>query len=181
MPLCGGHPRHQIVEKEARPKGELARLAPAIAWEEEANRVNQVGRRMEAQAFALAQGLEHEAHLALGQVAQTAVNQLGGMRRSRTGEVAAIDQGDAQPAHRGVTGDGCAVDASADYRQVEGLSAQAVELIGPRNIVGGGRVEVGGHRASSAEHQRGFHSMRVSYGARLWETCASLRESAHVG
>ena len=42
---------------------------------------------------------------------------------SRRGEVAAIDQGDAQPTHRSVTRDCGAADATADYGKVEAFGA----------------------------------------------------------
>src|SRR3546814_12617719 len=53
------------------------------------------------------------------QIAKPAVQQLGGGRRRAAAKVAAFSQANAQPASGGVPGDGGAVDAAADNKDVE--------------------------------------------------------------
>ena len=74
---------------------------------------------MLAEALALGQGLVDEAELPLLEVAEAAVDELGGLRRGPRGQVAALDQGGAQAPGGGVEGDAGAGDAAADDEDVE--------------------------------------------------------------
>ena len=70
------------------------------------------------QHLALGERLGDQAELVLLEVAQAAVDQLGGRRRGRAGEIAALDQQHRQAAAGGVARDAGAVDAAADDQQV---------------------------------------------------------------
>ncbi len=94
MALRSRRAREQVVEPKSRAKRKPARAAPAIKREEKAQGLYQVRRRQPAQALALGERRAHQAEFALRQVAQPAVNQLGGARGGRTGEVAALDHRD---------------------------------------------------------------------------------------
>jgi hypothetical protein len=78
-----------------------------------------VRRGQTGQQFAFAQGVINQPQLPLRQIAQTAVDQLGGTRGGLTGEIAAVDQRYAQPAQGGVARHRGAVDAAADHGEVE--------------------------------------------------------------
>ena len=81
-----------------------------------------------AQALALGERVSDQAKLALRQVAQAAVNQLGGTRRGCAGEVATLDERDSQSAHRRVTRDRRAVYPAADDREVEAVTGKTRNL-----------------------------------------------------
>src|SRR6266851_5491597 len=97
------HPREKIVEHE--PGGNVAK------------------------PFAFSQRRVNQSGPSLRQVAQSPMDELRGPRRGRTGEIAFVDQGDAQPAHRGVARDRRAVDSAADYRDVEGFTLEPCDLL----------------------------------------------------
>ena len=63
--------------------------------------------------------LPHQAKPAMLEIAQSAVNELGGSRRRPAGQVALLDQQHAKPAAGGITCDPGAVDAAADYGEIE--------------------------------------------------------------
>ena len=71
------------------------------------------------QDVALAGALHGDADRALGQVAQAAVDELGAPAARAPGQVAALDERDAQPARGGVQRDAGAGDAAADDEEVE--------------------------------------------------------------
>src|SRR6266581_1633346 len=91
--------------------------------DEERQHADEVGRVAE-QTLALGQRLVHEPDLALLEVAQPAVHELGRCARRK---VALLDERDAQAAGGGVESDARAGDASADDHDVEGLVGEAGE------------------------------------------------------
>ena len=84
-------------------------------------------RRVAAQPLALVERLVDEADVALLEVAQAAVDELGALRRRPAGEVVGLDEGGAQAAGGGVEGHPGAGDAAADDEHVERLGGQALE------------------------------------------------------
>jgi hypothetical protein len=66
---------HQIVQGEARPVGPLAGMVAAMGRHQETQRVDQAGAVLQ-QVLALPDGGQGQAQLALGQVAQPAVDEL---------------------------------------------------------------------------------------------------------
>ena len=92
--------------------------------------------RVAAQPLALVQRLVDQAHVALLEVAQAAVDELGALRRGAAGEVVALDERRAQAPGGGVEGDAGAGDPAADDEHVERLGGQALEHRGPPNGVG---------------------------------------------
>jgi len=91
--------------------------------------VHQV-RGVGQQPPALVQRLVHQRHVALLQVAQPAVHQLGALRRGARGKVAAVDQGGAQAPGSGVEGDAGAGDTAPDHHQVEVSGPQRLQRLG---------------------------------------------------
>ena len=75
----------------------------------------------------LAERLVDETDLALLQVAEASVGQLGGLRRGALGEIARLDQGGLHAACGGVEHHAGTRDAAADHHQVELLVAQRRE------------------------------------------------------
>ena len=75
--------------------------------------------------------LVHEPDLALLQVAQAAVDELGGLRRRARGEVVALDERRAKAAGGGVEGDADAGDAAADHQDVERVVGESAQGGGP--------------------------------------------------
>jgi hypothetical protein len=61
----------------------------------------------------------YEMELALFQIPDAAVNQPRRTTRGPAREVVTLDEGDTQPAHRGVARDTTAGNASSDYEKVE--------------------------------------------------------------
>src|SRR5438128_170804 len=82
---------------------------------------------MTAEMIALAARLEHERELVVFQIPQAAVDQLRRLAAGPAREISLLDQGHAQPAHGGVTGDASAVDAAADHQQVEGRLCESLD------------------------------------------------------
>ena len=97
--------------------------------------------RVAAQALALAQRLVDEADVAVLQVAQAAVHELGRLRRRAAGEVVALDQRGAQPAAGGVEGDAGAGDAAADDQHVERLRQRCSARRGRRSRAPSGQPQ----------------------------------------
>jgi hypothetical protein len=135
----------EVVHPHGRPEGprQAAVHQPVLGEDrdEERQDVDEV-RRGVAQDLALAQRLVHEADLALLQVAQAAVDQLGGLGGGARGEVVALDQGGLQAPGGGVEGHAAPGDAAADDEDVEVALRQAVEARGA--------VEVSGSRHGGA-------------------------------
>ena len=113
--------QHEPGAQRRRPDG-----AAAVDGDEERARPHEVRRDDARERMALGVRLAHEADVAHLQVAQAAVDQLGGRARGLAGEVAALHERDAQAGARSEPGDGAAHDAAADDEQVEG-GAERVE------------------------------------------------------
>ena len=75
-------------------------------------------RRHAQQHFALVQRLAHQPEGAVLEIAQAAVDQLGGGRGGAGGEIVLLDEQHAQAAAGGVAGESGAVDAAADDGEV---------------------------------------------------------------
>ena len=116
----------------AVPTDRAAATPPAESTGEERQRPHQVGG-VGQQPLALGQGLGHESQLALAQVPQPAVDQLGRRRRRARGEVVPLDQGRRQPPGGGVEGHAGAGDPAADDQDVEAPPGQGGQ--------GGGSIE----------------------------------------
>ena len=71
----------------------------------------------------LGERFAHQPEFVVLEVAQAAVDQLGGGRRSRRSEVIAFDKQRGEAATGGIARDPSAVDAAADYEQVVGHRA----------------------------------------------------------
>ena len=109
-------PRQPVVQEQARAHQQRGALAGAVRHHE-AHRPHDM-RRGAQQHFTLGQGLPHQAELEVFQVAQAAMNQLGGRRRRVRGQVVLLAQGHAQAAPGRVARDAGAVDAAADHQHV---------------------------------------------------------------
>ncbi len=81
--------------------------------QDEAHRADDVGRGA-PQHLALDQRLVDQTEFAIFEVAQAAVNELGGRRRGGAGEIAGLGEEDAEAPAGGVAGNAAAVDAAAD-------------------------------------------------------------------
>ena len=79
------------------------------------------------EALAFGQRLVDQLDVALLEVAQTTVDQLGGLGGGPLGEVVALNEGDAQSAGRGVEDDTGPGHATADDDEVERLGAQSIQ------------------------------------------------------
>ena len=76
-------------------------------------------RRHAQQHFALGQRLAHQAESAVLEIAQAAMDQLGGGRGRAGAKIVLLDKQYAQAAAGGVAGDAGSVDAAADDGEVE--------------------------------------------------------------
>jgi hypothetical protein len=65
----------------------------------------------------------------MGQVSQAAMDQFGGARRSRAGEIAAVDQCDLESADCGLARRGRPVNPAAYDRDIEALPRKALYLL----------------------------------------------------
>ena len=124
------HPQGGADPPGVGPGPGLAGHAGGEDRDEEGEGLDEVGGEAE-QPLAFGQRLVDEAELLLLEVAQAAVDELGGARRRAGGEVAPLDEGRPQPPPGGVEGDAGAGDPAADDEQVEGLRAEALEVPAP--------------------------------------------------
>jgi hypothetical protein len=113
--LVGGEPDLELQETGARAR---RHQHPA--------RLRQV-RRDPAHLLPLERRGAHEGHVPERQVAEAAVDQLGGAARRAGGEVAGLEERDAEPPARRLPGDARAADAAPDHGQVEAPGLQAIE------------------------------------------------------
>ena len=132
---------------EQHPGADVDALPDAVGQRvQEGDGSHQVGRDHVEQQAALAQRLAHEVELHLLEVAQPAVDQLGGAARGPRGEVPGLHQRHRQAAGGGVQRRAGAGRAAADHEHVEGLGAQplqgagALRRIQGREIVGRGGI-----------------------------------------
>ena len=104
---------------EEQPEPQLERRAQAgQRRQHEAHRPDHM-RGHAQQHLALAERLAHQAEGAALEIAQAAVDQLGGGRGGAGGEIVHLDQQHAQAAAGGVAGEPGSVDAAADDGEVE--------------------------------------------------------------
>src|SRR2546427_2701619 len=82
--------------------------------------------RVVQQELALVQGFIDERKVAVLQVAQAAMHQLGGDAARAGGEVALVDQGNSKAAERSIERHPGAGDAAAQDQEVEGLVLKSV-------------------------------------------------------
>ena len=75
----------------------------------------------------LAQRLVDEPHVALLEISQAAMDELGAAARGPAGEVVCLDQGGREAAAGGIEGDADTGDAAADDEHVEMLASQALQ------------------------------------------------------
>ncbi|MNV26284.1 hypothetical protein D3C71_1174020 [compost metagenome] len=107
---------------EPQPRAQHPRRAQvACMRQHEAGRGDQM-RCKQAQCFALVERLAHQRELALLQVAQAAMDQLGAGAGGMRGQVILLAQADRQAASCCVAGDAGAVDAAAHHQHVEGFA-----------------------------------------------------------
>ena len=90
--LAGQH----VVSRQAQ--AVKRRLPPLVRWHHKSQRLRQVGRVVQ-QGGALVQRFAHQRDIALRQITDTAVDQLGGTRRGSLGEVVRLDQHHAETPH----------------------------------------------------------------------------------
>ena len=95
-------------------------LLPAIDRQEEADRLDEMRRGLE-QPRALDQQLAHERKLELLEIAQAAMDQLGGSGGGGAGIVALLGEHDLEPAAGRIAGDGSTVNAAANDEKIVGL------------------------------------------------------------
>ena len=117
------------VQHEARSQLGGPDRAAAVDGDEERARPHEVRRDDPRERMPLGMGLADEADVAHLQVAQPAVDQLGGGARRRTGQVAALHERHAEPGPRSEPGDGAAHDAAPDDEQVEGARDERRERV----------------------------------------------------
>ena len=120
MAVARHRPRAADRVVEDQPGAEVGALPDAAAQRpQERDRRDEVGREPREQQLALAQRLAHEPDVAHLEVAQAAVDELARRARGAGGEVARLDQPDAQAARGGVERRARAGDAAADDEHVE--------------------------------------------------------------
>ena len=74
--------------------------------------------------------LEHEMQMPMLEITNAAVHEPRRPAGRPAGEVVALDQGGAEPAHRGVARDAGAGDATPDHEHVEQLLSQSRQPLG---------------------------------------------------
>ncbi len=120
--LADPPPTGEVVHphRRAERSGDLARHDAVFGEDRnhERQHFHQMGR-VAAQPLPFAQCLVDESNLALLQVTNASVNQLGALRRGARGEVVALDESRAEAARRSVEGNPGAGDAAADHQDVE--------------------------------------------------------------
>jgi hypothetical protein len=140
---------------EQRPAADVDALPHPVGQRiQERDRRDEVGADDVEQQAALAQCLADEVELHLLEVAQAAVDELGGAAGGARGKVPRLDQGDRQPPAGGVQRGPRAGRATADDDDVKGLLAESPDrllaLLGPQDRRIGGRAGggwAGGGRA----------------------------------
>jgi len=115
-------------ERGAQGAGDLRVDQPVAGQDrdEERQHAYEVGRVAQG-PLTLVQGVVHESDVALLQVSEAAVDELGRLRRRPAREVVALDERDPQAPRGGVERDPAAGDPAADDEEVELLGLQAGE------------------------------------------------------
>jgi hypothetical protein len=129
--LAAAPPGHDVVHVQTD-AGEPVRALALEGRHQHRQRLDQMGRELDEQR-ALEQRLAHQAEVEVLQVAQAAVDQLGGTARGAGGEVGALDQGHAVAARGGVERDAGPGDATADDGEVERVPLERCERVCARD------------------------------------------------
>ncbi len=108
----------EVIKDEADPEFPGWHAGRIVEGQYEAQRPDQV-RRIAQQPATFVQGFVDQVEVAVFQVAQAAVDELGRETAGAGGEVALVDQSDAQAAQHGVQRDAGAGDAAAEDEQIE--------------------------------------------------------------
>ncbi len=116
-------PPQVVVEEEARAQHPGRPQVRAVG-QDEAQRPDDVGG-LGQQYLAFAQGLVHQAKLAMLQIAQAAMDQLAAGRGGGAGQVGLLAQRHPQAASGGIDGDAGAVDAAPDDEEIDHLACLA--------------------------------------------------------
>ena len=112
-------PAQMVVEEQPEPQ-QPRRPQLGVIRQYETQRPDDV-RRDAPQHLALLQGLAHQPELVVLEVAQPAMDQLGGRRRRAGAEILALAQEDAPPPPGGIPRDPAAINAATDDRDVVDL------------------------------------------------------------
>ncbi len=151
-------PRQGVVHPQSDAH-ELA-LEDPVARNDELERVHELGR-VGKQQRALRQRFAHEFHVALREITDAAVDELGAAARRSTGEITRFDQRRAVAARRGIHRDAESGGAAADHEHVpRACVAQLPEQMAPLDHAG-------------AVHDA--HLLERSTARRHWSTIASRR------
>ena len=110
-------PAERVIEQEAEPQQERRALR-LVDRQDEAQRLHQM-RRHPQQHLAFVQRGAHQPQRAVLQIAQAAMNELGGRRRRAGGEVVLLEQDHPEAAPGGVAGNANAVNAAPDDGEIE--------------------------------------------------------------
>ena len=120
-------PRQPLVHLEPRPR-HGPRQAACFSHHKR-QRLGQMGRQPQHHG-AFAQGLAHQRHPALRQIAHATVQQLGGARRGATGKVARLHQRHAPAFERGLHGHPQAGGATTDHQHIQRRISATLRPIG---------------------------------------------------
>ena len=118
------HPRHHRGQ-QLRGRRVTLEAHRRVIGQHEAHRPADM-RHGAQQHLAFDQRLAHQPELEILEVAQPAVEQLGGGRRGCRGEIAHLGQADREPAPRRIARDAASVDAAADHEQIDHVDVVAV-------------------------------------------------------
>ena len=116
---------------QAGAEGDASAAHPLGHRDHQRKRGHQVRRDLALERPPLGERSADEAQLAGGEVAEPAVDELGGGAGRGTAEIAGVHERDAQPCAGGLVGDSTAHDAGADHEHVERPRAQGLERLGP--------------------------------------------------
>ena len=148
--LPDAHAAGQVVEPQGGQVGgghaAVDHAVPAEQGDEEGEGRHQV-RGVVQQSLALGQVLVHQAELALLEVPEPAVDQLGGLGGGPGGEVVLLHQRGAQAPAGGVEGHAGPGDAAPDDEDVEMFAGQAGQ--GPGAVERGANGGIGGARGAT--------------------------------
>ncbi len=127
VPAAGRHPAEFLEGPQAG--AQLGDSPGPAGGDDEGNQPGQMGGDG-LDDPALRGRLAHQGQVALGKIAQAAVDHLRGAAAGPGGEIAGLDQGHGETAHGGVAGDAGPGDAAADHRDIEDARLQFGEQTG---------------------------------------------------
>src|SRR5215470_8224496 len=116
----------EIVEPHPYPHGDEPARGVAVHGHQEGQRADEMGGET-LQDLLLAEGLAHELEVEELEIAQAAVDQLGGLRGGAGGEVSLLEQGDGSAAQGEVARYPGAGHAAADHDGVEARGVDSVQ------------------------------------------------------